>query len=428
MAFRVASRSDPVRSEARWASDRSGPGPSAQATIGLQPFGLLDQNDRERLDRERERERQDREAERKRAERDRENSYFDQGVSAIDQARYDRAITYFDRVVEMKGTRADGALYWKAFSQQRTGQTAEALATIAELTKQYPSSGYVRQAKALEVEVRASAGQPVRPESQADDDMKVLAIQSLQQGDPEQAIPLLEKLLQGTASPRVKSMALYVLAQSNSPRAREVLKSFAKGGSTPELQIKAINYLGTSGGKESRAVLAEIYSSTTDVDVKRRILRAFMASGDKERLLAVAQTEQNAELRAEAVRQLGAAGATEELFQLYQKETSPDVKRRIIEGAARRRKCHAPDRAGEDREGPRAAASGRPQSRRHGHEADGRCARRDLLDREGSRDPPRRDRRPARAGQLDRAGRARPEGAGHHDEEGHRPEAVDDGR
>ena len=55
-----------------------------------------------------------------------------------------------------------------------------------------------------------------------------------------------------------------------------------------------------------------------------------MAAGEKNRLLAAVQTEQNQELRMEAVRQLGALGATEELWQLYQKEASYDVKRQIL--------------------------------------------------------------------------------------------------
>jgi len=64
--------------------------------------------------------------------------------------------------------------------------------------------------------------------------------------------------------------------------------------------------------------------------VKRRILRAFMVSGEKDRLFRAAQSEQNAELRLEAVAQLGAMAAHDELWQLYQKESSVDVKRRII--------------------------------------------------------------------------------------------------
>ena len=282
-------------------------------------------------DQDREAERQDREAERKEREREREANLYEQATDQIYEGRYEKAIPALSRLIDLKGPRTDAALYWKAYAQNRLGQRAESLATIAELNKSYPNSRYVRSAKALEVEVRGATGQNVTPDSQADEDIKMMAIQSLQHREPEQAVPLLEKVLEGTSSPRVKANALYVLALSNSPRAREIMKNIARGNSNPDLQMRAIQYLGVHGGQESRAALAEVYAATTDVDIKKRILRSFMTSGDKARLLTAAQTEQNPELRSEAVRQLGAMGAQEEVWQLYQKETSPDVKRRIIE-------------------------------------------------------------------------------------------------
>jgi HEAT repeat protein len=272
----------------------------------------------------------DREAELREREREREQQLYAQGHDAVNDYRWDRALTYFNRVIELKGSRLDAALYWKAYSQNRLGQRAEALSTIAELTKTHPSSSYRKQAAMLEAEVRRDVGQPVRPQDSTDDEVKLMALQALQNTAPEEAIPMLEKVLEGTASPKVKQRALFVLAQSNSPRARDVLRNYAKGSSTPELQNQAIQYLGIHGGAESRAALEEIYNGTSDVDVKRRILRAFMVSGEKGRLLKAAQGEQNPELRAEAVGQLGAMSAHEELWQLYQKETSIDVKRRIL--------------------------------------------------------------------------------------------------
>jgi HEAT repeat protein len=272
----------------------------------------------------------DRQAELERRERERETRAYDQAREFLDQGKYDRAIERYTDVIAMKGAHADAALYWKAWSQSRAGQRPEALTTISALARDYPKSRYQTQAKQLEAEVRRDSGQPVRPDSINDDDLKILAINALLNADSEQAIPMLEKLLEGTASPKLKSRALFVLAQSSSPRAREVLKNVAKGNSTPDLQSRAIDYLGQHGGRESRATLGEIYTSTSDVDVKRRILRAFMVAGEKDRLLSAAQTEQNADLRGEAVQQLGVMGAHDELWQLYQKETAVDVKKRII--------------------------------------------------------------------------------------------------
>ena len=288
--------------------------------------------DRDRDQAERARELAERDRDRASRDADQQNRYYDAGQQALDSSRWERAVTNFERVIEMKGSRADAALYWKAFAQNRLGQRAEALSTIATLQKDFPKSRYIEQAKALDVEVRRDAGQPVRPETQSDEELKLLAIQALQNSDPEQAVPMLQKILQGTGSPALKERALFVLAQSNSAKARDVLVNIAKGnGGTPDVQMKAIQYLGIHGGPESRAALADIYKSTSDVDVKRRILRAFMVAGEKDRLLSVAQTEQNPDLRTEAVRQLGVMGAADELMTMYRKESSVEVKKQILQ-------------------------------------------------------------------------------------------------
>lgn len=266
----------------------------------------------------------------KQAERDRENRIYDEAFRMLNESRWERAVERFNDVIGMKGRLADAALYHKAYSQDRLGQRAEALATLQTLSRDYSSSRYLQQAKVLEAEVRRNSGQPVRPQDQADEDLKLMALMALQHQAPEQAVPMLQKLLAGTASPKLKERALFVLAQSDSPQAREVLRGIAKGNSTPELQSRAINYLGTHGGRESHAVLSDVYASSNDVDVKKRVLRAFMVAGEKDRLMTAAQSEQNAELRATAVQQLGVMGAHNELATLYQKETSVDVKKQII--------------------------------------------------------------------------------------------------
>jgi len=293
-------------------------------------WGQQFDRDREATRGQREKEEAAREKERVQRDKDRENSYYDQGQNALDGGRWDRAASSFDRVVELKGAKADAALYWKAYSQNKMGQRPEALATINELVKDYPKSRYLSDARALEVEVKNTSGQAVNPASEQDEELKIMALNALQNSAPEEAIPMLQKVLQGTGSPRLKSRALFVLAQSNSAKARDVLVNIAKGNGNPDLQMKAVQYLGIHGGPESRAALADVYASSSDVDLKKRILNAFMVSGERDRLLKAAQSEQNPELRAAAVQYLGVSGAHDELWTLYQKESSVDVKKQII--------------------------------------------------------------------------------------------------
>ncbi len=278
-----------------------------------------------------ERERAERDRERTEQSRDRFDNLYEQGQEAIERAQWPQAVERFTALVSAKAPRADAALYWRAYSLDKLNRQAEALTSVAELLKTYPSSRWAADARALEIQVRQRAGQPVSPEVQADEELKLFAIQGLQHQDPEQAIPMLEKLLQGTSSPRLKARTLFVLAQSNAPRARQVMTTVARGGANPDLQLKAIQYIGMNGSPPNRELLGEIYASSTDIDVKRQILRSYMMSGARERVLAIATSEKSPELRGEAVRQLGMMGARDEVWQLYQKESDPEVKERIIQ-------------------------------------------------------------------------------------------------
>jgi HEAT repeat protein len=260
-----------------------------------------------------------------------EDQAYQAGTRALDSARWDEAVMQFQRVVMLGGPRSDGAAYWTAWAQNRQGNGAAALASLEKLRQSFPNSKWLTEGRALEVEIRQATGQPVRPESVPDDELKLIALNSLIKADEQRVIPSIDKILRGTGSPRLKERALFVLAQNGTPQARQAVIEIAKGGGNPDLQAKAVTYLGALGGPESKQALPEIYKATASVDVKRSILRAFMAAGDRARLLDVAKTETSTDLRSEAVQQLGAMGAQDELSQLYQSETSPDVKKRIVQ-------------------------------------------------------------------------------------------------
>ena len=262
---------------------------------------------------------------------DRADELYDEGREAIEEGRYDRAVDRFNRLIEMKTNRTDAALYWKSYSLAKLGQRAEALTTLADLQKRFADSRWSRDAKALEVEVRQASGQTVSPSTQDNDDLKLMALRGIMDSDPEQAYPIIEKMLTGPNSPRVKDRALFVLSQSRGARGREIIANVAKGNANPDLQLKAIKYLGIMNGTESRQLLADVYKSSTDTAVKRAILRSFMVAGDRERLLAVAKTETAPELRGEAVQQLGVMRAGSELNDLYRTESSPEVKKKILQ-------------------------------------------------------------------------------------------------
>jgi len=261
-----------------------------------------------------------------------DDSLYNSGKRALDEHRWDQALDRFSEVAARGGAEADGALYWKAYSLDRLARRDEALAAIAELRKSFPNSRWLDDAKALEVEVRQASGKPAAPETESDDEIKLLALNGLMQSEPDRAFPILENLLKSAQAPRLKKQALFVLAENGSPRAQQMLEHIARGNANPDLQLEAIKYMAVVNRRQANngQVLAEIYNSTSDAAVKRAVLGAFVAGHDKDHLLQIARTEKNQDLRIQAIHMLGATAAQPEMWQLYLAETSPDVRRQIL--------------------------------------------------------------------------------------------------
>ena len=236
----------------------------------------------------------------------------------------------FRQVSAIKGQYHDASLYWLAYAQNRMGERPAALATLLELGNTYPKSKWAADGKALELEIRQSSGQTVRPEDVSDEDVKLMAVNALMHTKPERAIPLLEQILSSNQSQRVKDKAMFVLSQSSGARAVEILGRIARDGSKPELQSRALRYLGMRSDDEGRRVLAEVYASTGDRKIKSSVLKSYMISGDSGRLLALAKTESDPTLRGDAVKQLGVMGARNELAALYTSERAVEVREQII--------------------------------------------------------------------------------------------------
>lgn len=317
-----------------------------------------ERREREQEARDREQEKRDREEEaRDRAQEklDRMQELYDDGREDLDEDRYEKAAAKFKQLADMNGPQTDAALYWKAYAENRLGKRDISLTTVADLKRRFPQSRWKKDAEALELEVRQSAGQKPNPEAESDQDLKILALQVVLRNDPERAMPIVEKVLNGSSSPKDKSKVLFMVAQTGSPQGMEVLARIARGQSNPELQRKAVEYLGmfggvrggveggveggikggvsgaTRGGASSRQLLAEVYASSADESVKRAVLRSYMLAGDRASLLAAAKSEKDESLRREAIRQLGLLHGTSELEQLYQAEGSSDVRREILQ-------------------------------------------------------------------------------------------------
>jgi len=291
------------------------------------------------------------------------------GTKALDSREWQKAVAAFDEVIAQDGERVDGALYWTAYALDKLGRPSEALAALDKLKRRFPNSRWLKEAQALEIEVRQAAGNPADPDQQADDELKLIAINALLHVEPERALPMIEKLLETSGSSELGEHALFVLSQSGSPRAREILASIVKGQRNPELRLEAIHYVAhlmpepghgpdpdhdsdarirtrsrARAANESMQLLSETYAETTDRAVKQAILESFAIAGDLDRVLEAARHEVDEALRTTAIESLamglGALPAEQrsrvqqEMLKLYREEANVELKQALLRSMA----------------------------------------------------------------------------------------------
>lgn len=256
----------------------------------------------------------------------REDELYRDGTDYVNEGKWQAAADKFAEVAKLKGGKADGALYWQAYSLNKLGQRAAAIETLATLQKNYPRSTWVKDAQALQVEIRSASGAPT-PAPDTDEDLKIYALNGLMNMNPDQALPMLQKILTGNQPARLKERALFVLAQSGSPKANEMIAQIARGQSQPELQRKAIQQLGIRGDRE---LLGQIYASSTSPEAKKEVLRSLGICGGSQQLFEAARNEKDPDLKREAIRGLAVAGARDQLRQLYASAADPDTKKELI--------------------------------------------------------------------------------------------------
>jgi len=245
----------------------------------------------------------------------------------LDSGHWVQAVEKFGQVAQKGGSEADAALYWKAYAENKAGRSQQALASLRQLAGSHPKSEWLDDGKALEAEIRGDTGNGTMSE---DEELKLYALNGLLGSEPARALPLLQKFLQGNHSPRLKEQALFVVSQSDSPEARKILLDVARGSAHPELQLKAVEYLGIAGGDDNVKQLDELYRSSNRPEVKRSILHAYLVADQPDKLLAIARDAKDPG-RLEAIDVLGAMSAEKELRQLYRSESSPDLRKKVLQ-------------------------------------------------------------------------------------------------
>lgn len=264
---------------------------------------------------------------------------FRQGRDLIDKEDWAAAAAKFQGYVAQypKSKDADAALYWLAYALKKQGKFQDAEKNLERLVKEFPRSTWADDARAMQVEISPQTGKRVEPEGM-DDELKMVALQSLFQSDPARAAGYVADILKpgSKASSELKETAVSLLGNYGGPEAVAMLLDIARTQPDPDLRGIAIHRLGQTNGETVIDELLKIYMAERDRDVKGQVLHAFSQMNSPRAyaaLLEAARAGGDAELRQTAIHWLGQRNepqAVDDLMRLISAERDEEVRGSIL--------------------------------------------------------------------------------------------------
>lgn len=280
----------------------------------------------------------------------------------------------------------DEALFWLAHSQHQAGDLAEAVWTISDLERRFPTSRWVKLARSVRVELAQKLGRsdvlwwtvyappppPPPPPSRApkaappapagrrstppppppppmpmmwaseytaaDTDLRIQALRSLIRTDAPRVIPMLRTIALESEDPNEASRAVFVLAQAGRSDAFTTLLELAKQAPTEAVSVAAVRELGRFGGPRMSDELLLVYD-VGKPRVKMQVVnslgeRAAANAGERaatNALFRIVESEPDYSLKEAAIVTLGRAGGRTQLQRFYRR-ARPELKKPIIVG------------------------------------------------------------------------------------------------
>jgi HEAT repeat protein len=288
---------------------------------------------------------------------------------------------------------APDALYWQAFALYRLGgerDLREAMDALRRQRKQFPGAATHGDAAALERRIQGELAKrgdseaaeqvaeaartasitppvppvpPVPPDAPsppdppepptssssssssggrcagADDDMKVAALNALQQMDAARARPILRKVLarRDAASVCLRRKAVFLIAQQQAEGTEDILLESVRNDPDPEVQRQAVFWLSQVGTDRAVNALDSILRFSKDPEIQDKAVFALSQHNRPAAQQALRVYAERAEVpeaaREKAIFWLGQAGSPENgafLRSLYGRLKSQELKKKVV--------------------------------------------------------------------------------------------------
>jgi hypothetical protein len=257
---------------------------------------------------------------------------YDEGQNALRSQRWMEAAGLFEQAIEADVTSQDeipAAMYWRAHALYKAGHKGDAARQVRQLERQYESSRWLNEARALQIEYQGSI-----EDAGEEDELRLFALSQLLERDFNRALPLVIEIMNNTESPSARQDALFLLGMSEHPEAQQAIADAVSDSDDPELQAHAISLLAMSGSEASLDLLEGLYTPDARKDVKQAVLHAYFNAERSSKLVAILKTETDPEMQRDIIHALGAMEATDDLVEIYASLNDVESRRAAIEAFA----------------------------------------------------------------------------------------------
>ncbi len=315
------------------------------------------------------------------------DSLYREAREAINRGDFQRAAVLF-RDIRRRFPRSEytpDAYYWEAFALYRTGSTDRMRAALDALEEQanvHPTAATRSQAEVLASRIRgrlAQAGDaeaaeqiattvaPLAPAppappapspprrappadaqyedaagaqyQDAEDDMRLAALNALLQMDADRAVPILKQVLarRDPGSVKLRRKAVFLVSQQRTADTEEILLDAARNDPDPDVRAKAVFWLSQVPTEGAVLALDSILQGSTDREVRKKAIFALSQHGSDRAALALrtyaGRRDAPVDLRSDAIFWLGQQGSSANhafLRDLYVRLQDSELKERVI--------------------------------------------------------------------------------------------------
>jgi HEAT repeat protein len=264
---------------------------------------------------------------------------FAEGRDFLDNNEWAKAAERFQSFIKSypNDKDVDAAYYWLAYTLNKQGRKPEAKSWLDKLFTEFPKSNWKDEAKALAIELGDPQAVKRGVDEKENDEIKLIALQSLFDNNPERAMQYVSEMLKSpNTSQQMREQVVSLLGSHGGRQAVPVLLQLARTDPSPRVRLTAIHRLGEEGGESVLNDLMSIYQADRDVQVKQQVLHALSemeGAQARAKLVEVARNaSENQQLRLMAIHWLGERedSAFADLSQIYDADRSQQVRAQIL--------------------------------------------------------------------------------------------------